>query len=79
MNPSSDTLTKQPSRRLIPVPDWPKYHSWPPLGGLRHLIFHAKTNGFDRCIRRVGRRLLIDEAVFFAWVDEQHNTDQTNK
>lgn len=26
-------------------------------------------NGSDRVLRRVGRRVLIDEAVFFAWVD----------
>jgi len=53
--------------RLIPVKDWQKYHLWPPLGGLRHLIFHEKTNGFDRVVRRCGRRVLIDEAAFFEW------------
>jgi len=59
--------------RLIPLADWQKYHEWPPHGGLRHLAFHAKTNGFDKVIRRVGRRVLIDEAAFFQWV-EQNNT-----
>lgn len=59
------------SGRLIPATDWPQHHSWPPIGGLRHLIFFAKTNGFDKVIRRVGRRVLIDEAAFFAWVGEQ--------
>ena len=49
------------STRFIPLVDWPKHHSWPPLGGLRHLVFNAKGNGFDRVIRRVGRRILIDE------------------
>jgi len=58
------------TKRLIPVPKWNQYHEWPPQGGLRHLIFHAKTNGFDRVIRRVGRRILIDEAAFFEWVDQ---------
>lgn len=54
---------------LIPASDWNKHHAWPPIGGLRHLIFHAASNGFDHVIRRVGRRVLIDEAAFFAWVD----------
>lgn len=54
--------------RLIPVPEWPKHHSWPPVGGLRHLIFNEKKNGFSEVIRRVGRRVLIDEAAFFRWV-----------
>ena len=62
----------QPSSRLIPVPDWNKHHSWPPQGGLRHLIFNEKTNGFATAFKRVGRRVLIDEAAFFAVVDKQN-------
>lgn len=57
--------------RLIPAAEWRKYHPWPGEGGLRHLIFHANKNGFDRVVRRVGRRVLIDEAAFFSWVDAQ--------
>jgi hypothetical protein len=53
--------------RLIPVNKWGDYAPWPPVGGLRHLIFHAKTNGFDRVIHRIGRRILIDEAAFYQW------------
>jgi len=63
---------KQPSSHLIPVPDWNKYHSWPPQGGLRHLIFNEKTNGFASAFKRVGRRVLIDEAEFFACVERQN-------
>ncbi len=62
-------LTVTPPKRLIPVTKWNQHHEWPPPGGLRHLIFYANTNGFDRVIRRVGRRVLIDEAAFFQWVD----------
>lgn len=58
-------------RRLIPVTDWLNYHAWPPVSGLRHLIFFANTNGFDKVIRRVGRRVLIDERAFFEFVDAQ--------
>lgn len=57
--------------RLIPVTDWSAYHPWPPVGGLRHLIFHADNNGFDQVLRRVGRRVLIDEAAFFNWVNQR--------
>ena len=59
--------------RLIPVTQWNKHHTWPSLGGLRHLIFHAKTNGFDQVIRRIGRRVLVDEQAFFQWVEEQND------
>jgi hypothetical protein len=60
-----------PHSRLIPVTDWNKYHPYPPIGGIRHLIFHAKENGFDQVIRRVGRRILLSEQDFFYWVDQQ--------
>jgi hypothetical protein len=63
---------KQPSSRLIPVPDWNKHHAWPPIGGLRHLIFNEKTNGFATAFKRVGRRVLIDESEFFSCVDRQN-------
>lgn len=57
--------------RLIPVPEWNDFHPWPPQGGLRHLIFHAETNGFAKAFKRVGRRVLVDEAEFFAAVERQ--------
>jgi len=65
--------TAQTATRLIPVPDWNKHHSWPPQGGLRHLIFNKETNGFSSAFKKVGRRVLIDEAEFFACVDRQNN------
>jgi hypothetical protein len=63
-----DTTT----RRLIPVPEWPEHHAWPPVGGLRHLIFNRHENGFDRVVKKVGARVLIDEGEFFQWVEAQN-------
>lgn len=59
--------------RLIPVTKWNEYHNWPPLGGLRGLIFHKDTNGFDKVVKKIGRRSLIDEKAFFEWVEERQN------
>lgn len=56
--------------RYFTVRQWTEQFSWPPLGGLKHLIFHAKSNGFDAVIRRVGRRILIDEVAFQAWMEK---------
>lgn len=64
--------------RLIPVTEWNQHHCWPPIGGLRHLIFHP-PKGFDAVVRRVGRRVLIDEAEFFAWVKAGSNTQHNAK
>jgi hypothetical protein len=63
---------KQQSTKLIPVPEWNHHHPWPPQGGLRHLIFNEKTNGFASAFKRVGRRVLIDETEFFACVERQN-------
>lgn len=67
----SNAISPTPPR-LIPLTQWPSFHAWPPLGGLRHLVFNAKSNGFDACIRRVGKRILIDESRFFSWVADQN-------
>ncbi len=64
---------KQNPSKLIPVPQWSDYHPWPPIGGLRHLIFNEKTNGFKTAFKRVGNRVLIDEAEFFACVEKQNS------
>lgn len=63
---------KQQQPRLIPATQWNEHHQWPPLGGLRHLIFNAESNGFKKVIKRCGRRVLIDEAAFFEWMEEQN-------
>lgn len=58
-------MSKPPETRFIPVTRWNEYHTWPPPGGLRHLIFHAESNGFASAFVRVGRRVLVDENEFF--------------
>ena len=70
-------MLKQHEARIIPLSKWEQFHPWPTTAGLRHLAFHAKTNGFDAVIRRVGRRVLIDEAAFFAWVDRVGGCDDS--
>lgn len=54
-----------PIPRLIPLTDWPKHHPWPPIGGLRHLNFNARHNGFASAFKKCGRRVLVDESEFF--------------
>jgi len=60
-------------RRLIPLTKWNEHHAWPTIGALRQYVFFAMENGFDVVVRRVGRRVLIDEAAFFEWVDAQNS------
>ena len=57
---------------LITVKDWGLHHNWPPIGGMRHLIFNKNTNGFDKAFKKVGSRVLIDEDAFFRCVEKQN-------
>jgi hypothetical protein len=41
---------------------------------IRWLIFNANHNGFDKCIRRAGRKVLIDLDSFEEWMDNQAYT-----
>jgi hypothetical protein len=60
------------TKNLIPLTKWPEHHAYPNIAGLRYLVFNARANGFDSCIKRIGKRILIDEAAYFAWVDAQN-------
>jgi hypothetical protein len=44
-------------------------------GGLRSLIFNETSNGLAKsgAIVRIGRKVLINEVKFFAWVEAQNN------
>ncbi len=57
--------------KLIPIPKWKEHHEWPTEAGLRYYIFNAEFNGFNKVMKRVGRRILIDESKFFEWVEQK--------
>ena len=63
--------TGTPPTRFLPAARWNDFHPWPPPGGLRYLIFHEHTNGFAKCVVRIGRKVLIDEQAFFEWMRNQ--------
>jgi len=41
-------------------------------GGIRALIFRSEQNGFNRCIRRIGRKILISKSAFSRWIEDQN-------
>ena len=47
-------------------------------GGVRHNIFHEKTNGLAEsgAIVRNGRRVLINEGKFFLWLEVQNKPSE---
>lgn len=40
-------------------------------GMLRYYILHAHKNGLIDAIRRVGRKVLIRQDLFVAWIEKQ--------
>ena len=57
-----------------PATRWNDYFPWPPPGGLRHIIFHADTNGFAPAIKRVGRSVILNTHKFWEIVEEQNGS-----
>lgn len=48
---------------------------YPNIGGLRWLLFNSNANGLESAVRRVGRRLLINESDFCDWLDKQRDSN----
>lgn len=45
------------------------------MGGLRHVLFRRATNGLAEsgAVLKCGRKLLIHEARFLAWIDARND------
>ena len=61
-------------RSLLTVPQFAKKHAAFSAGGLRWQIFNEEKNGMKETgvIVRLGRKVLIDGARFFEWLDAQN-------
>jgi len=66
-------------RELLSVAEFARRHPSLSQSSLRWLIYRSKPrlgpngpeagNGFDRVVRRIGRRVFLDEAEFWQWLD----------
>ncbi len=58
------------SIRFQTINDFLKGRSWPTASSIRWYI-HFNKHGFaDRCVKRVGKKVLIDTAAVDAWILE---------
>ncbi len=59
------------------VPQFCENHPAFKIGGLRALLFNKHSNGLAEsgAIIRIGRKILIHETNFFAWVEGQGGQD----
>lgn len=44
-------------------------------GGIRWMLFNRRTNGLDSAVIQIGRKILIDETAFVAWL-RSHRGDR---
>lgn len=73
-------------RALLTVRQFAEKHPAFQQGSLRNLIFLAESrntskgkiagNGLGFALVRIGRKVLIDEAKFFNWIDAQQGGEQ---
>lgn len=57
--------------KYLTVKQFCDQYPWPTEGGLRSIIFNADTNGFKHCIKRMGRRVLIDVKGFWDTIEKK--------
>lgn len=67
--------TSNSPRILLTVSQFAEKHPFVTQGGLRFQIFKAKENGLEKsgALVRLGRRVLIDEAKYFYWIENHQN------
>ena len=59
------------NKRLARVRQIPELYPSFTESSIRWLIFNEKSNGFSECLRRLGRKILIDLDQFESWIDQQ--------
>ena len=46
---------------------------------LRYHIFYEEKNGLNLALKRVGRKILIQEDAFFVWIDSLQGNSNSGK
>lgn len=65
-------MINQDAKRLATVKTIPQlYPGVFSESSIRWLIFNGKDNGFTQCVRRLGKKVLIDLDAFETYIDNQ--------
>ena len=56
---------------VVSIRQFMRRHACFTMGWLRQMLFHRETNGLADAVVQCGRKILIDEAKFFAWLEAQ--------
>jgi hypothetical protein len=66
-------------KRFVTVGQLPEFYPAFSASSIRWLIFNERQNGFSCCIRRVGRKVLINLSEFEKWVDSQQGVNANDR
>lgn len=58
------------TNRFFTVKQFAKEKGFISESGLRWLIFNADRNGFDKVIKRIGKKIVLDYCAFESWIEE---------
>ena len=70
----SDKNKNQLEFGLIPLSKWNEFFVYPSVATIRQLYFNAykyRKTDFDKCIKRVGKRIYIDVDNFKLWINNR--------
>ncbi len=55
----------QSKSQMLTLKQFAEKNPWPNECTLRNLYYKRKTNGLEKAFIKVGRRIIVDEEVFF--------------
>jgi hypothetical protein len=65
---------------LLTLEQFAEKYPWPSASALRNWAYRSKKNkklaSLSRCFKKVGARVLIDDAAFFQAVAEMNSTEE---
>ena len=57
-------------KSFLTMKQWLEKYQGIPKGGIRHLIFTNKDNFNNRVVKKLGRKILLDEEAFLDFINE---------
>ena len=57
-------------KSFLTLKQWLDKYKAIPEGGIRHLIFTNKDNFNSRVVKKLGRKILLDEQAFLSYIDD---------
>ncbi|SCA63581.1 hypothetical protein SCG7086_AW_00190 [Chlamydiales bacterium SCGC AG-110-P3] len=73
---ATQSIEAHSAPRFQVIKDFLKDRSWPTKSSIRWYIHFNKYGFADRCVKRVGRRVLIDAIEFELWVCDFESAGQ---